>query len=187
MSRMFFKKVLLLSLISTILPFSLANNFYIGAAYSPVHYESWSFLPPHSSSTNIWFPFSVQTHIGGDLQFLFLPEEDPEWGHADFGGGARAFLSATATNESNGNTEVIMGLEPYLYLIPSSQLGLKLYTGFGLASDTLTNTGAYNFYGAAFNLDEALELFFDIKHRQNDIADASSSSTTYNLGINLKF
>lgn len=166
-----------------------ATNFYVGAAYTPLYFSSWSWNGGANSSTfETWYPLALQVHVGVEQKLLHLEEEDPAWGHADFGVAARFIANLTLTDDRHGGSNISYGLEPYLYFTPSSQLGLKLYVGSGITPDELTDSIGSFFAGLAIPLDESIELFMDYRTKQEDgIADYIANSTSYNIGVNFKF
>ncbi len=171
---------------------SQASNFYVGAAYTPTYFSSWSWNggnPTDDNSFESWYPLAAQVHVGVEQELFHFQEEDPAWGHANVGVAARLFANVVLTDDRFGGSPLAYGLEPYMYLMPSSQLALKVYVGSGIISDDLVSGSSSFFWGFAFPLTESTELFFDVRSKASNmgIADWSADSSSYNIGVNFKF
>jgi len=172
---------------------SQATNFYVGAALTPTYLsiaEGVVGTESEGDPFDDWLPYGAQVHVGIEQELLHFKEEDPEWGHANFGIGGRLFANLVLTSDRFGGSSPSFGLEPYVYLTPSSQLGLKLYVGGGFISDDLVSTNSSFFWGGALRISESLELFFDMRSKSSNglMADSpNANATNYNIGVNFKF
>lgn len=172
-----------------------ATNFYVGGALTPTYYLATSIDPdgdPASySSIESWYPFAFQVHVGVEQELFHFEEVDPEWGHANFGIAARLLANVTFTDNWENNINLAYGIEPYIYLTPSSQLGLKVYMGMltGTNGNPLTDTMSNFLAGFALPIDKSTEFFFDYRTKTSRpyMQDGSADSTSYNIGVNFKF
>jgi len=178
----FFKTIFLASCLMFCLS-SQATNFYVGFALSPTYLsiaEGVAGTESESNPFDDWLPYGAQVQVGIEQELLHFQEEDPEWGHANFGIGGRVFANLVLTGDRFGGSSDSYGLEPYIYLTPSSQLGLKLYVGSGFISDDLVSTNSSFFWGGALGISDSLELFFDIRSKSSDgnVADSTDRNAT---------
>lgn len=196
-NTLFLGKIILLAICLMVFFNARATNFYVGAAYTPMHYSSWAWggFAGEGTSTDTWYFAGAEVRAGIEQKLLHLDETDPEWGHADLGVGARVFASIVLTDQEyigvrEGSTNFSYGFEPYIYFTPSSQFGMKLYVGNGLAPDDLTQSVNSFFWGVAFPVNETNEFFFDMRFkdsRNSGLADWSANSASYTMGINFTF
>ena len=188
----FFKTIFLATCLMFCLS-SQATNFYVGFALSPTYLsieEGFAGTESEADPFDDWLPYGAQVHVGIEQELLHFQEEDPEWGHANLGIGGRLFVNLVLTGDRFGGSSSSFGLEPYVYLTPSSQLGLKLYVGSGFISDDLVATNNSFFWGGALAMSESLELFFDMRSKASNgfVPDKTDTkATNYNIGVNFKF
>ena len=171
-----------------------ATNFYVGGALTPTYFSSSSSGdgdPALASSFESWYPLALQVHVGVEQELFHFEEVDPEWGHANFGIAARLIANLTVTDDRDTTTNLAYGIEPYIYLTPSSQLGLKFYAGIlsGTTSNPLTSSMSNLLVGFAVPVDKSIEVFFDYRSKTSrpHLQDGDVDSTSYNIGLNFKF